>query len=626
MVRHPWLAALAMTLAAPAWAQEVEVITRDEIAGLHPATLMELLVQRVGVSDSGGNLAIRGVPKVAVLVNGHAWDSTVVALDRIQVEDIERIEIHRGAASARFGAQALGGAVVVTTRRHGGDDKLVVGQSMDSLGGHLSRAEVGTSLEDLRLGLTVEGGRRWRTFNIDPVNNPFDYLAPVERSYTDRRAAKAELGLGDSDLNAHLGVELTRDYYSWGRPNYHREDKGVSPRLALAASWGETALSGSVELRDTDIELLRDKGGRNGDGLAPNLRLFEHDQSLASTVELRSAPLRLGVSYGWDSEDSDQRDYATGTRLFRMADTVEKSSVDGAVGGELGFGLRAEAAGRWDRYRYLDTEVEMPGAGTDTPAEVTLTAFNPKFSLGWAAGGGIDLHGSFGKGFIPPSPSSLYYRETNPTYVVLANPGLRPEKSVTWDGGVSLTRERFKASVSLFHTLWRDKMETVTLPGTQTISQMRNIGASRSRGVEMSLAAQLEEGWAVEANTTLTDTRIQQSADADTVGNRLPNIPLHRSTLSLSRHWGDGWNARAQATVMSSQYTDSRNLAVDENGYRWRKHGYWTMDAQVSHPLTALGGGDLVLSVDNLLDRRYEKKFFEIDPGRVIRIQVIGRF
>ncbi|MGE5518049.1 MAG: TonB-dependent receptor [Bacteroidota bacterium] len=627
MVRRGLAVGAALVLAAPAWAQEVETIARDEIDALHPATLMELLTQRVGVSESGGTLAIRGVPKVAVTVDGRAWDSTTVALDRIRVEDIERVEIYRGAASARFGAQALGGAVAISTRRHDGGDKAVLGQTVDSLGGHLSRAEIGTGLDDLRLGVTVEDSRRWRTFNIDPANNPFDYLAPVERSYTDRRAAKAEAGIGDDSLNGRLGLELARDNYSWGRPNYHRQDDGVAPRLDMGAAWGATTLSANLEWRRTEISLLRDKGGRDGDGLAPNLRLEETDRSLASSVELRAAPLRVGLSYGWDGEDSDQRDVATNARLFRMRDRVEKSSVDGALAGELGYGLRGEIAGRWDRYRYLDTEIEMPGTATNRPAEVTLTAFNPKVSLGWAAGNGIDLHGSMGKGFIPPSPTSLYYRETNPTYVVLANPGLQPEKSITWDGGVSLTQGRLKAGVTLFQTLWRDKLESVVIPGTPSTSQTRNIGSSRSRGVELSLAATLEDGWSAEAHTTLIDTRILQSADAETIGNQLPNMPRQRTTLAVARRWGDGWNARAQATLVSSQYTDSRNLDTDENGYRWRKRGYWTMDAQLSRPLAVDGNEvELVLSVDNLFDRRYEKKFFEIDPGRVVRLQVVGKF
>ncbi|HLO78089.1 MAG TPA: TonB-dependent receptor [Magnetospirillum sp.] len=628
MRRGLLIGAVACMLAAlPARGQEVEVIGRDEIAALHPSSLIELLTRRVGISESGGNLAIRGVPKVAVQVDGHAWDSTLVALERLRVEDIERIEIYRGAASARFGAQALGGALAITTRRQGGKTRLAASQTGDSLGGHQSRIEAETGLDRVTLGLTAEDSRHWRTFNIDPDNNPFDHLAPVERSYTDRRVVKAEAGTGDDDLNARLGLEVAQDAFHWGRPNYYRDDTSAIPHLSVGAAWGETTLAGSVEVHDVNINMLRDKGGRDGAGLDPNMRLWEHDQSLASAWELRAKPVRLGLNYRWDTEDSEQTDYASGASLFRMYDAIETVSADSAVAGELFGGLRGELAGRWDRYRYLDTRLESPGGGVVRPETVELSAFNPKVSLGWAAGGGVDLHGSVGKGFVPPSPSSLYYREASPTLVTLANPNLRPEKSWTWDVGASAEGDGVKAGVTLFHTLWRDKMEAVTTPGTPAIAQMRNIGSSRSRGVELSMAAALDDGWSAEANATFTDTRILQSADRETVGNRLPNMPTARGTLAVARRWGEGWNARTQMTAVSSQFTDSRNLDVDANGTRWRKDAYWTMDAQVSHPLTFDGAeAEAVLAVDNVFDCRYEKKFFEIDPGRVIRLQAVVKF
>ena len=46
--------------------------------------------------------------------------SSVSELSALRPEQVERIEVLRGAASARFGAEAMGGAIAVTTRRAGG--------------------------------------------------------------------------------------------------------------------------------------------------------------------------------------------------------------------------------------------------------------------------------------------------------------------------------------------------------------------------------------------------------------------------------------------------------------------------------------------------------------------------
>ncbi|MGE5548439.1 MAG: TonB-dependent receptor [Solirubrobacterales bacterium] len=612
---------------SPARAEEVEVVTRAEIEAEKPASLVELLTRRVGVAESGGALAIRGVPKIAVHLDGVAVDSTVVALNRIRVEDIERVEIHRGAASARFGADALGGAIAITSRKRGGSSSLSLGERHDSLGGYRTGAEAGATVAGLQVGLSAENGRAYRTFNIDAANLPFPHLYPVERSYTDRHGAKVSATHAGDSLSATLALDAAQDSYHWGRPNFYRDDTTLNPKLAFSVDRGGIEWSGGAEFRDLTIDMLRDKGGRSGSGLDPNLLLSEHDRSGSFRLQAKASPVTLGVAYSRDEEASDQRDYSSRALLFRMEDTIEKVSALGSLGGEVLPGWTADLAGRWDRYRYLDTLILDPARGADRPETVTLAAFSPKLSLAWKPMDGLGFSAAMGQGFIPPSPTSLYYRETNPTYVILANPGLQPERSVTWDLGAQLERKGGRAGVSLFHTSWQDKLESTVTPGTPAVSQMRNIGESVSKGAEFSAAGDLGEGWSAEGNYTFTRTRITESADLATVGNRLPDMPTHRLNLGVARNWGDGWSARAKARYQSSEYTDSRNIAVDESGYRWRKAPYWVLDTLLSWRMDVLENPvEVLAAVDNVFDRRFEKRFFERDPGRVFRLEGTIRF
>jgi outer membrane receptor for ferrienterochelin and colicin len=87
--------------------EDKEVITFDDIEKERPATLMELLKKRVGLGDSNGSITLRGIPNVAVYLDGVPVGGAVVWLDRIKPEDVERIEVYRGAASSRFGADAI---------------------------------------------------------------------------------------------------------------------------------------------------------------------------------------------------------------------------------------------------------------------------------------------------------------------------------------------------------------------------------------------------------------------------------------------------------------------------------------------------------------------------------------
>ncbi|GAB1395067.1 hypothetical protein MASR1M60_32310 [Rhodocyclaceae bacterium] len=73
----------------------------------------DVLRARVGLDVSNSVVTMRGVKGIAVFVDGFASSST--EFSRLRPEQVEKIEILRGAASARFGAEAMGGAIAITT-------------------------------------------------------------------------------------------------------------------------------------------------------------------------------------------------------------------------------------------------------------------------------------------------------------------------------------------------------------------------------------------------------------------------------------------------------------------------------------------------------------------------------
>ena len=97
-------------LASAVWAssgEDISLITAADIAREKPADVMEMLRARVGLDVSNSVITMRGVKGIAVFVDGFASSST--EFSRLRPEQVEQIEILRGAASARFGAEAMGG-------------------------------------------------------------------------------------------------------------------------------------------------------------------------------------------------------------------------------------------------------------------------------------------------------------------------------------------------------------------------------------------------------------------------------------------------------------------------------------------------------------------------------------
>ena len=111
------LLACLLALAAAAQGSEADGgtrITAADIAAERPATLLELLRQKVGLDVNNSSITMRGVRGVAIFVDG--FSSSATELELLRPEQVELVEIFRGAASSRFGAEAMGGAIAVTTR------------------------------------------------------------------------------------------------------------------------------------------------------------------------------------------------------------------------------------------------------------------------------------------------------------------------------------------------------------------------------------------------------------------------------------------------------------------------------------------------------------------------------
>jgi outer membrane cobalamin receptor len=113
-----------------------EIISAAEIEREKPASLMELLRKRGGLGDSSGALSLRGVPKIALYVDGFSRGGAVTELEKIKPQDVASIEIIRGAASNRYGADALGGAIIITTHQAKPQWELGLVQGYDSLDSH----------------------------------------------------------------------------------------------------------------------------------------------------------------------------------------------------------------------------------------------------------------------------------------------------------------------------------------------------------------------------------------------------------------------------------------------------------------------------------------------------------
>ena len=144
--------------AAPAGGGGVTSIDRVAIEQSGASDLADILQQQSGVvvTRAGGPGSPRRRPirgssanQVLVLVDGVPQNQAVSGsadLSLVRLDNVEKISVVRGAQSARYGQQALGGAIVVETRRPAGvEAQAEVGAGTYGARALAGRASVGRS-------------------------------------------------------------------------------------------------------------------------------------------------------------------------------------------------------------------------------------------------------------------------------------------------------------------------------------------------------------------------------------------------------------------------------------------------------------------------------------------------
>lgn len=628
------LAAILASLSHPAMGSgpddtNVTVITAQEMEREKPADLAALLRSKVGLDDSGGTITMRGVRGVAIYVDGFA--SSLTDLNQIKPDQVERIDILRGAASARFGADAMGGAIAVATRKAGDKPRFELVQGLNSAGSWYTRLSGAGLASPASIGMT---GERQIVHGHKRVPfAPYASQISVENERTEKTALEAKIGLKNETGEAQLQIKRLDSLSSYGRPNWWEDYGADTLRLtSVFKASPTTELNLSLGYEAYTDKGLKDRGtGTDVAGLAPDRWLFSDgdklEMELAAAAKGEAGALRFGLRHARNADTYETRDYQSGTTDFLLCAKMANSAVFLLYEAVPWNGIAVELSGRYDRYRYFDTTIFNDASLTKNTSgeETTKRSFNPKVSLRWVAGN-TTLNGSVGTGFVPPTPDQLYYSDAGPASQFLANPALEPQRSLTADLGV---RRKLgggaDAGVTFFHTRWRDKIGVmITDYGIPLKQQFQNIGQAESKGLELELSQKAESGWSAFFNYTYARTQVTENvANPALVGKELPDMPRHKFNLGFGYEGGAGFTAKGLLRFVGSSFADENNTVTDSKGYRWEREPYHVVDLSITKRINA---ADLTLAVDNLLDKKYMSGFFWRAEGRIVRAEAALRF
>ena len=556
----------------------VSLISRPDIVADGAINLAELLKTVPGVDLQGGAYPgdvtkpiLRGhgpglqSKRVLVLVDGRRVAEpfqSAVEFALFASDNIERVEVLRGPASALFGSDAMAGVINIITRRggetpvtelragygsydlqqyrvaHGGQqgdlDYFLTGSYQDT-DGHTDnpngsdrdwRAKNVTGNFGWALG--EDGELRFLTGYYEANGTDADSERSIEKDYQHVVYTRSL----DDSRGADLLVRAYRNgddqVYDWVFPGLGRfdmETTGAEIQQSLLLA-DEHRLTGGIDIRREDVDIMNVTGPIDEDDTVYGFYI-QDDVHVSDAVTLR-----LGVRNDHDDDYGDE--------------------------------------------------------------------ISPRVAALWRHSENGEVYASFNLAHRAPALSDRFFVGEFDGRMFVGNPDLDPETMKAYEIG---TRQRCEdggeAQVAVYYNDLEDSFEFAMDP--DGVFRNRNVAESRIYGVEASVVTPICDGVTGFVTYNYADGEYEKfPTDPSVEGNQLQYLAKHTATAGLQLQCEHGQHG------ISVRYADER-FADDRNTQATKLDDYVVVDLQSRIPVS--DNVTITLNVDNVFDENYEEFF-----------------
>lgn len=532
----------------------VTVITSDEIAAKQERTLPDALLDVPGLNvvQTGGPGGL-----TSVFIRGTNANQTKVFLDGIDVSDpsvpngafdfahvltfdLGRIEVLRGPQSGLYGSDAIGGVVNIVTDKGEGPMKASVNLEGGSFGTFNQTAKISGS-EDW---LSYFFGFGHFSSEDTPVTPP--NLVPPGRAIKpnayDNRTLSLRLG---ATVSEQIDLGLTGNYIQ--STLYSTSDDFLGPESMLSRN-------GNNEFFTRGFAHMTLFDGRFDQTLG--LAYTDYDRSYTDPNIIPVIPSlyegqRVKLDYQGNLRPVEGEILTLGAE--REEDRLENSNpLTASIGDTAGFAqLQSSIGGR------LFNAASIRYDANDQFGSALTYRIAPAFLIPET---GTKLKGSIGTGFKAPTLDELY--DNYPAYGFFANPNLRPERSIGFDGGIEQTL--LPGRIVIGATYFANKI-TNLIDINATATSYINIGQASMFGLESFVSLVPWDGFSIRADYTYTIAKnemiqlalLRRPRDKFSVTATLQATPtvLLSATFIYTGSWLDTNRAGTATNLIAPGYT-----------------------------------------------------------------------
>ena len=484
-------------------------------------------------------------------------------------DEIERVEISRGAATSLFGNLAMSGEIGVFTEQPKAFHAL-----FDYETGNENTHDV-----------TVGASQLWSRWAISGTARAFDtdgyYVVPASiRGPVDWRAG-VRFVTGDVHVdsfsslgNLFFKVNLLAEDRANGTMLTHNSTALGTAALHYVRSWRHDSFSLlAYHVREGFHSTFSSVGaGRRTERLT-------YQQTVPSQSS-GGALLWQHHELGWNFTGGGDADRVSGTDTDRLMPS----------------GFRIGSGSQFQKGMFGQGDVTYRSLKLFAGARENFVAtgerfFSPSAGLAWGRKR-LRLRGSVYRAFRAPTLNELYRNFSVGNTFTEANAGLRPETVFGSEAGIDWVGEGSSVRVTAFRNSMDNLITNVTLSSSPSsiVRQRANAAAALSRGVEAEFRKQWKD-WSGEAKYLFADSRFLS-------GPRISQVPKHQGSAELAYRHG-GTLASAELRSFDYQFDDDLN--------QFRLPGFATVQLMLRQRLT--GAFSAELGLENALNRVFYTAF-----------------
>ncbi len=535
---------------------DVTVITAEQIEDNHYSDVAEALTHVNGVVVTNGNangdqeVVINGDQRVVIMIDGQRLNNDQGSMTRASanlnmipsVKNIERIEVVKGAGSALYGSDAVGGVVNIITKK-GSKAETTLDMNIGSFGTHNLELSNQGSEGDwswfVGAGLQERDYFRYKGDNGENVrrnnsgyNNKSLYLR-LDKKFTDSDSLRFMFTHRQTDAEIQEDALLRRQNhnFNYGSITYNfKENQSVPGFLRYSANYKSTDYQGKYDTHSHSLEYQN----------------------------------------GWQ----------LGNHKIVAGGEWRKSSSTNKQSGYEGKDITTYAVFLQDTIKLDDQWTFVPGLRMDHH-DAFGTHWSPKAALNYQPTKQTRLYASWGKVFKAPTADDMFYIDN--AFFMRGNPNLKPESGHVETVGITHEfSEKAVLDVNYFWSNIDDAIKWVYNPATWW-TDVKNVSNEKKQGINISLNGVLSDRWSYEAGYSY----ISSKTDDKQVSYYEPN------GYRLGVHYNcDRWKANLMGRFGSG---------LDDTAYGRNHYAIW--DFNTSYKAT--DNVDIYFKINNITNQVY---------------------